>query len=78
VRLPGGGSLPFKVFLKRLYLAQDDHAAFDTAEQLGYYLILSLCPLLFVLTALLTYLPLGDAQAQIIGRMRSLVPPEAM
>jgi len=78
VRLPGGGSLRFKVFLKRLYLAQDDHAAFDTAAQLSYYLILSLFPLLFVLTALLTYLPLGDAQAQIIGRMRSLVPPAAM
>ena len=78
MRLPGGGTLPFKVLLKRLYLAQDDHAAFDTAAQLSYYLILSLFPLLFVLTALLAYLPLGDAQAQLIGRMRSLMPPEAM
>jgi membrane protein len=78
VRLPGGGSLPFKVFLERLYLAQDDHAAFDTAAQLSYYLILSLFPLLFILTALLAYLPLGDAQAHLIDRMRSLVPPEAM
>ena len=66
------------MFLERLYLAQDDHAAFDTAAQLSYYLILSLFPLLFVLTALLTYLPLGDAQIELIGRMRSLMPPEAM
>ena len=53
MRLPGGGSPPFKVFLRRLYLAQDDHVAFDTAAQLSYYLILSLFPLLFTLTALL-------------------------
>jgi len=78
MRLPGGGTLPFKVFLKRLYLAQDNHAAFDTAAQLGYYFILSLFPLLFVLAAVLAYLPLGDAEAQLIGRMRALVPPEAM
>jgi len=78
MRLPGGGTLPFKVFLRRLYRAQDDHAAFDTAAQLSYYLILSLFPLLFVLAALLAYLPLGDAQAQLIGRMQSLMPPAAM
>ena len=78
MRLPGGGSLPFLQFLKRLYVAQDDHAAFDTAAQLSYYLLLSLFPLLFVLTALLAYLPLGDAQVQLIIRMRSLMPPEAM
>jgi len=78
VRLPGGGSLRLKVFLKRLYLAQDDHAAFDTAAQLSYYLLLSLFPLLFVVTALLAHVPLGDAQAQLIDRMRSLMPPEAM
>ncbi len=78
MRLPGGGTLPFKTFVKRLYVAQDDHAALDTAAQLGYYFILSLFPLLFVLAALLAYLPLGDAQAQLIGRMRPLVPREAM
>src|SRR5688500_20316033 len=78
MRLPGGGTLPFKVFVGRLYRAQDDHAAFDTAAQLSYYLILSLFPLLFVLAALLAYLPLGDAQAQLLGRMRSLMPPAAM
>lgn len=74
----GGGTLPFTSFLKRLYRAQDDHAAFDTAAQLGYYLVLSIFPLLFVLTALLAYLPLGDAQTQLIGWMRPLVPPAAM
>jgi membrane protein len=78
MRLPGGGTLPFKVFLGRLYRAQDDHGAFDTAAQLSYYLILSLFPLLFVLAALLAYLPLGDAQAQLMGRLRSLMPPAAM
>ena len=49
--------------LKRLYVAQDNHAAFDTAAQLGYYFVLSLFPLLFFLTALLAFLPLGGAQA---------------
>jgi membrane protein len=78
VRLRGGGSLSFKVLLTRLYLAQDDHAAFDTAAQLSFYLLLSLFPLLFVLTALLAHVPLGGAQAQLIDRMRSLMPPEAM
>lgn len=78
MKLTGGGTIPFAVFLKRLYRAQDDHAAFDTAAQLGYYLILSLFPLLFVLAALLPYLPLADAQTQLIGRMRPLVPPQAM
>jgi membrane protein len=78
MRLPGGGTLPFKMFLSRLYRAQRDHAAFDTAAQLSYYLILSLFPLLFVLAALLAYLPLGDAQAQLMDRMRALMPPAAM
>src|SRR3954465_13897776 len=78
MRFSGGGTLPFKGFVTSLYRAQDNHAAFDTAAQLSYYFILSLFPLLFVLTALLAYLPLGDAQAQLIGRMRSLMPPEAM
>jgi membrane protein len=78
VKLTGGGAIPFTVFVKRLYRAHTDHAAFDTAAQLGYYLILSLFPLLFVLTALLAYLPLGDAQTQLIARMRPLVPAQAM
>lgn len=67
-----------KVLLKRIYVAQDNHAAFDTAAQLGFYCILSVFPLVFVLTALLAYLPLAHAQAQLIGRIRPLIPPEAM
>jgi membrane protein len=78
VRLPGRGRLPLKVLLRRLYLAQDNHAALDTAAQLGFYCILSLFPLVFVLTALLAYLPLAHAQAQLLGRIRPLIPLEAM
>src|SRR4051812_11806916 len=78
VKLPGGGTLPFKTFLRRLYVAQDDHAAFDTAAQLGYYFVLSLFPLLFFLTALLAFLPLGDAQSLLLDRLRPLVPREVM
>jgi len=70
--------LALKVLLRRIYVAQDNHAAFDTAAQLGFYCILSVFPLVFVLTALLAYLPLAHAQAQLLGRIRPLIPPEAM
>jgi membrane protein len=78
VRLPGGGTLSFKEFCKRLYDEYQNDAVSDTAAQLSYYFLYSLFPFLFFLAALTAYLPLRQPMEQLLDRIRPLVPVQAM
>jgi membrane protein len=49
----------------------------DGAAQVAYYLVFSLFPLLFVLTALPAYLPIGKAVGEAIDRLRPFLPKQA-
>ena len=76
MRLLGGGELPFKVFLKRVYRNFVDHSVSDTAATLSYYFIFSLFPFLFFLATLAAYLPLKGSVDQLIERIRPVLPSE--
>ena len=78
MRTPGGGSIPFKIFLKRLYGAYEDDAVSDSAATLAYYFVYSLFPFLVFLATLTAYLPLGNSVDTLLDRMRTIVPSQAM
>jgi membrane protein len=78
VRTPGGGSLPVKEFLKRLYEEYQNDAVPDSAAALSYYFVFSLFPFLFFLATLTAYLPLGNTVDTLLDRMRTVVPSQAM
>jgi membrane protein len=48
------------------------------AAALSYYFVLSLFPLLIVLAALVSYLPIPDLFTRILDMMARMVPPESM
>jgi membrane protein len=78
VRLLGGGDLPFKVFVQRVYRNFVDHSVTDTAATLSYYFIFSLFPFLFFLATLTAYLPLKGTVDMLIDRVRPVLPSEAV
>lgn len=78
MRTPGGGSIPFKVFLKRLYQEYENDGVSDSAATLAYYIVYSLFPFLVFLVTLTAYLPLGNAVDTLLDRLRTIVPSQAM
>jgi membrane protein len=75
VKLLGGGSIPFREILKRVYAGVD--VISDYAAQVAYYFFFSLFPMLFFLTALAPYLPIGNAVNEALGKVRPFLPQEA-
>src|SRR4051812_22804925 len=57
LRLPGGGRMSGKLFLKRLYQEYENDGVADSAAALSYYFIFSLFPFLFFLSTLTAYVP---------------------
>lgn len=79
MRLPGGGQIPLKTLLKRLYEEYENDAVADNAAALSYYFVYSLFPLLFVIATLAAFIP-GIAQSlwTALDRLRPLMPGDAM
>lgn len=63
---------------KRLYRKYSLDAVADSAAALSYYFVFSLFPFLLFVVALIAYLPLQTPIEQFLGRMRPMVPPQAM
>lgn len=78
MKLPGGGRLPFREFLKRLYHEYDADNISDGAAQLGYYFLFALFPFLFFVGTVIAYLPLGNLTDQVLSRARPFLPAAAM
>lgn len=78
MRTPGGGKIPLKRFLKRLYEEYENDAVSDSAAALSYYFVFSLFPFLFFLATLTAYLPLGNSIDTMLDRMRTILPSQAM
>jgi membrane protein len=55
-----------------------DDRAFVAAAALSFYFLLSLVPLLIVLSSLLAYLPIPNVFDQLLDLLATLVPPDAM
>jgi membrane protein len=75
VKLLGGGPIAFRELLKRVYAGVD--VISDYAAQVAYYFLFSLFPLLFFLTALAPYLPIGDAVNEALAKVRPFLPAQA-
>jgi membrane protein len=78
VRVPGGGQIPFRAFIKRLYCHYEEHAVQDLAAALSYYFMFSLFPFLFFLASLTAYLPLASSVRLLLERIRPVLPQQAM
>ncbi|HVR61071.1 MAG TPA: YihY/virulence factor BrkB family protein [Polyangia bacterium] len=79
MRLPGGGRIPFKTVLKRLYEEYENDGVADSAAALSYYFVFSLFPLLVVVSTLAAYVPpLGNSLWTLLARVRPLMPGDAM
>lgn len=77
MRLPGGGRLPLKELLKRLYVEQDKDGVSDVSAQLSYYLLFALFPFMVFLTTLVAYLPLGAALNRGLSQVQAFLPQDA-
>jgi membrane protein len=75
VKLLGGGPIAFRELLKRVYAGVD--VISDYAAQVAYYFLFSLFPLLFFLTALAPYLPIGNAVNEALAKVRPFLPAQA-
>jgi membrane protein len=78
MKLIGGGTLPFKEFGKRIVQNFQNDDVADTAATQSYYLVFSLFPFLFFLATLTAYLPLGQSIDTLLGRLRPILPRQAM
>jgi membrane protein len=79
LRLPGGGRMRFKTFLRRLYEEYENDNVADSAASLSYYFVFSLFPFLFFLATLTAYLPpIKSSVTELLGRARAILPSEAM
>jgi membrane protein len=76
--IPGIRGMSLREFGKRLGRKVSDDAATDSAAQLSYYFLFSLFPLLFCLVTLAAYLPVEGLVQEMMGRLRPLVPADAM
>lgn len=56
----------------------DRTRTFVVGAALAFYFLLSLIPLLIVLSSLLGYLPIPNVFQQVLSLMRTMVPPDAM
>lgn len=75
MKVMGGGKIAVRDALKSVYGGLDVIA--DYAAQVAYYLVFSLFPLLFFLTTLAAYLPLGNAVNESMDRIRPFLPGQA-
>jgi len=75
MKVIGGGAIAGRDLLKRVYAGLDVVA--DYAAQVAYYLVFSLFPLLFFLTTLAAYLPVGGVVSASMNRIRPFLPQEA-
>lgn len=57
-----------------LIRAIDDDNCLGMAAELAFYLLLSLCPALLFLVALLSYLPVEDAMAELLSALSTIAP----
>lgn len=64
--------------LRRLYGKYSTDGVSDAAAALGYYFLFSFFPFLLFVVALCAYLPLEAPVEQFLGRVRPMVPAEAM
>jgi membrane protein len=71
----GGTRILLGSVLKRVYAGMGIVA--DGAAQVAYYLVFSLFPLLFFLTTLAAYLPIGKAFDAAMDRLRPFLPGQA-
>jgi membrane protein len=77
MKLPGGGSIPFREFLKKLGHEYSVDAVDDVSAQVAYYVLFSLFPFLFFLTTLAAYLPIGSSVNVAMSRVQSVLPADA-
>lgn len=77
MKLPGGGSLPFREFMKKLGHEFTVDAVDDVAAQVAYYALFSLFPFLFFLTTLAAYLPIGSSVGVAMAQIKSVLPADA-
>lgn len=75
MRVIGGGHIAFRELLKRIYGGAD--VISDYAAQIAYYFVFSLFPMLFFLTALAPYLPIGNAVSEALAKVRPFLPQQA-
>jgi len=75
VKLLGGGHIAFRELLKRVYAGID--VISDYAAQVAYYFVFSIFPLLFFLTALAPYLPIGPAVNEALSKVKPFLPGQA-
>jgi len=70
--------LGFLGFAKMLYRRWSDNAISDRAAQLAYYFMFALFPFLFFLVTLTAYLPLQSAAQDLLARLDTFMPEQAM
>lgn len=75
MKVPGGGRISTRELLSRIYGGVD--VISDQAAQIAFYLVFSLFPLLFFLTTLAAYLPIGQAVNASMDRVRPFLPDQA-
>jgi membrane protein len=63
---------------RRIYRKYSSDAVADSAAALSYYFVFSLFPFLLFMAALIAYLPLQTPIEQFLGRVRPVVPAQAM
>jgi membrane protein len=77
-RRPAGDSTGGGGFWRRLGRKYSTDAVADSAAALSFYFLFSLFPFLLFVVALIAYLPLQTPGGQFLGRIRPLVPAQAM
>lgn len=65
-------------FLRQLYRNCNQHDIADMAAELAYYVVYSLFPFLFCLTALTAFLPVRGYVDGALSRLEPVMPPQAM
>lgn len=76
--IPGVKGLTVKEFGKQFYKRFMDTDLSGIAAELSYYFLFSMFPFLVFLVALAAYLPLQDAVQDVLTRMSTVMPKEAM
>lgn len=76
--IPGIKGLTVKEFGKKFYQRFMDNDLSGIAAELSYYFLFSMFPFLVFLVALAAYLPLQDAVQDVLSRMSTFMPKEAM
>jgi membrane protein len=70
--------MPLSAFAKKVGRRYVDNAVGDRAAHLAYYFLFSLFPLLLFVVTLAAYLPIKGTVDQMLARLASVVPAQAM